>query len=308
MSITRRELLAGATALGLGATPLASASTRHAGPKPKKLRLVHLTDLHIQPEMGATDGVNLAIQRILALSPRPDFIICGGDHVMDALCVDSARAELQFDLFNEAMKPLDMPVVSVVGNHDVFGWGNKCCLAGDPLYGKAMFEEKVLRTSSYRSFDRGGYHFVLLDSIQAGKKRSWRSVIDDDQLNWLANDLASVGNRPTIVTTHVPILTAYTQYTSGTMARPNDWIITANGREVQQLLSKHNVKAVLQGHTHVLESVHYMHTRYITSGSVCGNWWRGPHLGVHQEGFLVCDLDGEDFKPQYIPYGWKARV
>jgi hypothetical protein len=51
-----------------------------------------------------------------------------------------------------------------------------------------------------------------------------------------------------------------------------------------------------------------MHTRYITAGSICGDWWRGPRLGVHPEGFLVCDLDDEDMTTKYVPYGWRARV
>jgi 3',5'-cyclic AMP phosphodiesterase CpdA len=267
-----------------------------------------MTDLHIQPELGAADGVALAVQKIRTLSPRPDFVICGGDHVMDALCVNRARADLQFNLFTEAMKPLEMPVVSVVGNHDVFGWGATLATSSDPMYGKSMVAERVLRTPTYRSFDRGGYHFVLLDSIQASRIGPWRSRIDDEQLNWLANDLASVGTTPTIVVTHVPILSAYTAYTLGTTRKPSNMMVVANGMEVQQILSKHNVKAVLQGHTHALESIHYMHTRYISSGSVAGNWWKGPHLGVHPEGFLVCDLDDEDLKTKYVPYGWKARV
>jgi Icc protein len=308
MAISRRELLAGATAIGIGASPLSSASSLLASGKRKRLRIVHITDLHIQPEAGAIDGVNLAVQKILALRPRPDLIICGGDHIMDGLMAGYGRAEMQFDLFREAMKPLEIPVVSVIGNHDIFGWGNKGQHADDPMYGKGMIAEKVLRDSFYRSFDLGGYHFVLLDSIQPGRVSSWRAVIDDDQLSWLQNDLASVGTTPTVVVTHVPILTAFTQYTGGTLCRPSSLMITANGREVQKILCKHNVKAVLQGHTHVLESIHYMHTRYITGGSICGNWWRGPQLGVHPEGFLVCDLNDEDFKPKYAPYGWKARA
>lgn len=308
MSISRRELLAGATALGLGASSLASAASKVLpGSLRKPLRVVHITDLHIQPEAGATEGVHKAVRRILALRPRPDLVICGGDHVMDALRVEYGRASMLFDLYTEAVKPLEIPMVSVIGNHDVFGWGVSGQHAEDPMYGKGMVTEKVLRASAYRSFDFGGYHFVLLDGIQPAGSRLWRALIDDDQLSWLQDDLESVGQTPTIVVSHVPILSVYTQYTEGTLVRPSNVMITANGREVQKILAKHNVKAVLQGHTHALESIHYMHTRYITAGSICGNWWRGPHLGVHPEGFLVCDLDDEDFKPKYVSYGWKAH-
>jgi len=306
MSLSRRELLAGATALGLGSASLTTHASSSISLRSKRLRFVHLTDLHIQPQLGATEGVNLALKRILELSPRPDLLICGGDHVMDALTVNRDRADLQFHLFTEAMKRLEMPVVSVIGNHDVFGWGN-ASTTGDAMYGKRMVEEQVLKAPSYRSFNRGGYHFVLLDSIQSSNTRTWHAMIDDAQLSWLQHDLELNGKAPTIVVTHVPILTAYTQYTAGSLRRPTDLMVTANGKEVQAVLAKHNVKAVLQGHTHAVESVEYLGTRYITSGSVCGNWWKGPHLGVHPEGFLVCDLHGEEFKSHYVPYGWTAR-
>src|ERR1041385_8793283 len=81
----------------------------------RKFRFVHFTDLHIQPELGAADGVALAVKNVLSLTPRPDFIITGGDHVMDANRVNSPRAKLQFDLLEEALKPLEMPVYHTIG-------------------------------------------------------------------------------------------------------------------------------------------------------------------------------------------------
>lgn len=307
MAISRRDLLASSAVLGLGL------GASFAGARPRRLhgkhvRFVHFTDMHIQPELGAAQGVAKAIQAVMALDPLPDFVICGGDQVMDASIVPYARAEMEYRLFAEATKPLSMPVHPIVGNHDVFGWGRPDIGRTDPSYGKAMFAEMVLNGPTYRSFDFGGYHFVLLDSIQHEPTTGWRGCIDDAQLTWLANDLQSVQGRPTIVATHVPIFTLFTQYYEGTTHRPNDRIILHNGREVHHLLTKHNVLAVLQGHTHVVEDCNYLNTRYITGGAVSGDWWRGPRLGVHPEGFMVYDLDGHHVHANYRAFGWTAHA
>jgi hypothetical protein len=47
-----------------------------------------------------------------------------------------------------------------------------------------------------------------------------------------------------------------------------------------------NPKMVLQGHTDIRESVIYNGCQFITSGAVCGRWWKGPREG-HPRGFGV---------------------
>ena len=168
-------------------------------------RFVHLTDLHIQPELGATEGVAKAVQKVLSLEPRPNFIITGGDHIMDGLDVTRERADLQFKLLKEALKPLEMPIYHTVGNHDIFGWARKD--GNSPKehgYGKQLFQEKVSAGRTYRSFDFGDWHFILLDSIQPVSPHGWNAEIDEDQLTWLQQDLSQTGKkRPKIGRAHV---------------------------------------------------------------------------------------------------------
>lgn len=247
----------------------------------------------------------MAVKKVLALNPRPAFVITGGDHVMDANKVGRDRADLQFRLVEEALKPLEMPVYHAVGNHDIFGWDK--AVEGDTLYGKKMFEEKVAKGPSYRSFDMGGWHFVVLDSIQQADTYNWRGVIDEGQLSWLESDLAMAGKTPTVVTIHMPVLSVFPQYVDGNKKAVPETLLLGNGMELQKLFAKHNVKAVLQGHTHVVEECDYLGTKYITGGAVCGDWWKGYRLGVHPEGFGVFDVDGDSITWAYQTYGWKAR-
>lgn len=303
--VSRRDLLAGGTALGISA--LARPVFADPAPPARGFRFVHFTDIHIQPELSAPEGVALAVKRLRELTPRPDFVLLGGDHVMDLLSVTRERADVQFRLLTEALKPLDIPVYSTIGNHDVYGWSKGSpATVSDPLYGIRMFEEKFSHRPAYFSFDHKGWHFVVLNSIQP-KGEGWTSRIDDDQLTWLANDLGKT-TRPTVVMTHVPILTIFVQYATGTLVPNTGSIIVENGREVQQILAKHPVKAVLQGHTHSIEECSYLGTRYITSGAVCGEWWKGPRLGVHPEGFMVFDVKGDALTNHYVPSGWTAKA
>jgi 3',5'-cyclic AMP phosphodiesterase CpdA len=280
-----------------------------AQPAAEKFRFVHFTDLHIQPELGAAEGVALAVKKLLSLRPRPDFVITGGDHVMDLLKVERDRAEVQFRLLAEALKPLEMPIYSAVGNHDVYGWSQKSdTLARTPEYGKALFAERVAKGKTYRSFDHRGWHFVILDSIEHVPPYDWRGGVDDAQLQWLKSDLERIGKqKPIVLISHVPLMTLFAQYTSAATAATPDTLIVRNGKEIRDLFSPYNVKAVLQGHTHVVEDCLYTGTHYITSGAVCGDWWKGARLGVHPEGFAVCDVDGDRLQWQYVTYGWKAR-
>lgn len=307
--LSRRDLLAGAASVGLASAvrPVFGGPVLGA-PAPKaKFRFVHITDLHIQPELGAADGVAMAVQKILSLKPRPDFVLIGGDHVMDLLKVTHERADLQFALLTESLKPVEMPVYSAVGNHDVYGWNAQSPVTeSDPEYGKKMFADKFAKAPLYRSFDHKGWHFVILDSIQP-KGRDYHLAVDDAQMQWLKSDMEKVANQPTIVMVHGPIVTAFMQYTAAATAPTPDGLIVANGTEVQNLLAKHNVKAVLQGHTHIVEEIDYLGTKYVTAGAISGDWWKGWRLGVHPEGFAVCDVDGDKFSWQYVTYGWKAR-
>jgi len=303
--MTRRDLFqAGVAAL---ATPLITPITDAIKPR-HGFRFVHFTDLHIQPELGATRGVSLAVKKVLELSPRPDFIVTGGDHVMDLLQATHSRADEQFADLKEAMKPLEMPLHGVIGNHDVFGWGNRNAQQSDVLYGKRMIEERFLGLPAYRSFDFGGWHFTLLDGVQPEGTIGWRGAIDDGQLAWLDADLAKAGNAPKIIVSHFPALTLFTQYTDGTTVAPTDTLLLANGKEIQRLCFKHKVHAVLQGHTRVVEDCNYLGTRYITGGAVCGDWWKGWRLGVHPEGFMVYDLDRNGLSASYVTYGWNAKL
>ena len=269
----------------------------------------------VQPELSANEGTTLALRKIRSL--KPDLCIQGGDHAFDLAAVPRDRSLMLLDLYTKTEQTLDgTPIHHVIGNHDVFGRDPASNVAPtDPLYGKKAFEQRF-NTRTYRSFDQKGYHFILLDSIQITPAREFDAMIDPAQLTWLAADLAAQPTgTPIIVVSHVPLVSAAPQYSPPTdkaakavayQAITNlHGFLLGNTPDVLALFEGHNVIAVLQGHTHINETVYWRNTPFITSGAVSGNWWRGSRWGT-PEGFTVVELAGGAPRWRYETYGWKS--
>jgi 3',5'-cyclic-AMP phosphodiesterase len=235
-----------------------------------------------------------------------DFAIQGGDHVFDALAAARQRSLSLFDLYDKTQQDLGLKVYHTLGNHDCVGvYPASGLQPADPLYGKRYFEEHISKT--YYSFDHKGVHFIVLDSIGITADRAYEGRIDAAQLAWLAADLkVQPSAKPIIVTSHIPLVSAIDNYTPVPATPPAHHGMTViNSSEVTPLFAGHNVLAVLQGHTHINERVDWHGVPYITSGAVCGNWWRGIRLGT-PEGFTVVSLRNGQLSTRYETYGFQS--
>jgi len=314
MNLTRRKFLRTLAASGaalaayphvnlLGNSAIIPAQANRQ--PPGSCDFVFFTDTHIQPELDAAHGCAMAFQKIAAT--KPEFAICGGDLVFDALGVNHPRAEMLFNLYKQAESRLDVPLYHAIGNHDVFGILSKSGLVtGDPQYGKKMFEDRI-GTRTYSSFDRKGYHFIILDSIFPTEDHLWEGRVDSAQLQWLAADLKTVAaDTPIIVVIHVPLVTGFLGYSPKPTGRQKYNTYTVeNSPDVLAVFEGHNLIAALQGHLHVNEVVHYKNCDFMTSGAVCGNWWHGPRMGF-PEGFTVVSLRAGKISTRYETYGFQS--
>ena len=301
--------------LALSAAAAAYPALAAPAPSPGKLRLIFFTDTHTQPELSAVTGTAQAFARIKAL--KPDLCIQGGDHAFDIAATPRDRSLMLLDLYQHTEHALDgIPIHHVLGNHDVFGRDPASgILTTDPFYGKKAFEQRF-NGKTYRSFDRAGYHFILLDSIQITPNREFDAFIDPDQLTWLQADLAALPQgTPILIACHVPIVSAVQLYSP-----PDDKVAQAASFQAMthlhnltlgdpfpllELFRNHNILAVLQGHTHINEVVTWEGIPFLTSGAVSGNWWRGSRWGT-PEGFTVLELSGGKAHWHYETYGWQA--
>ena len=299
MKSNRRQFLSivGAAVVAAGARPCLLAA-----PAPADFTFIFFTDTHIQPELDATHGTAMAFKK--ARLVKADFAICGGDHVFDAAAVTKDRALSLYDIYGKTEQDLGLKVYHTIGNHDVVGMGSASMSAGDPAYGKKLWEQRMGKT--YYSFDHKGYHFVVLDSIEYQPDHSFIGHISGEQLQWLAADLAGQSAAtPIVVVVHVPLATSVFTYAGPATYKMASAVTVTNAAQVMALFAGHNVLGVLQGHTHINETVIWKGVPYITSGAVCGNWWRGSVLGV-PEGFTVVELASGEMTTRYETYGFKS--
>jgi len=264
----------------------------------------YLTDIHVQPELNATKGYKKPIDVVNELNP--EFVITGGDLIMDALGVPYERADMLYSLYNQTTRAFKMPVYNTIGNHEIFGlYVMSGVDTNHPKYYKKLYEDRVGKR--YYSFDYKGWHFMLLDSIGQTVDRKYVGWIDAEQMEWIASDLQSISpDVPIVLSTHIPFISVARQLSSGsTEANPNG-LVVINSKDVLGLFQDRNLKLVLQGHLHFLEEINVRGITFLTGGAVSGNWWEGPRQGM-EEGFVLVTVKGQNFHWEYVDFGWEVQ-
>ena len=323
MKPTRRDVIRAGVigTTGLLVADLLDAATAKRGasarglPSDRPYRIAHLTDMHVQPERRARQGYIAALESLQKLSPLPDLIVTGGDHVMDATEVGLARAKQQWEVYHRAIAATKIPVKSVLGNHDIFGWGVKDMPDSTAGYGRAMALDQLRLDKPYYSFDAGGWHFVMLDSMTR-REFGYTGNLGAEQTEWLKSDLAaaSAAKKHVIVFSHIPILSVCVFFDGGPKRiRETEWNVPDawmhhDAHAIVDLLDEHDVKLAVSGHIHLVDRCNYRNVTFICDGAVSGNWWKGPYAQF-PEGYGVIDLypDGR-FEHEYIKYGWQAQA
>jgi len=272
--------------------------------KPGQFRFIFMTDIHVQPERSATDGFIQAIDTINSL--RPDFVLTGGDLIMDALGQRFSRADSLYQIYLRCQKKIQAPVYNTFGNHEMFALYRKAGAdTSNPLAGRALYEKYL--GNSYYSFQHRGWKFLVLNSVQATPARAYEGGIDAEQMDWIREELRQTDTlTPICISVHIPMMTVFAQVTEGATSPNSPGVVITNAREVLSLFEGYNLKLVLQGHLHYLEDISVQGVRFITGGSVASGWWKKVNMGVPY-GFLVLEVDGESVNWHYQTYGWTAR-
>lgn len=262
-----------------------------------------LTDIHVQPERQAEAGFMWAINEVN--KQNPDFVITGGDLVMDVLNQSYERADSLFNIYIKLSEKFKMPVYNTVGNHEVYAWyRQEPGIEQHPEYGKLMFEKRL--GDRFYSFDHKGWHFIVLDAISRADGGGYQGKIEEEQILWLAKDLQEVDKEtPIAISVHIPFITSASQLMRGSMAPNTPGQVISNGQEVLALFSEYNLRLVLQGHLHFLEDIYVQNqVHFITGGAVSGKWWANETDSKPEEGFVMVHVNGEDLDWEYVDYGW----
>jgi 3',5'-cyclic-AMP phosphodiesterase len=272
--------------------------------KQDEFKFVFMTDVHLTQQRNAVQGFTQAINTINGI--HPDFVITGGDLIMDALQQNYSAADSLYNLYTETARNLNMPLYNTMGNHEIYGiMRGKGCDSLNPEYGEKMFEKKLGK--SYYTFDHKGCRFMVLNSIEDTKKHSYTGKIDDAQVAWIKEKLKETDKlTPLVVITHIPFITANTQKYVGTTVPNDSSAVIYNGKEVLDLFKGYNLKLVLQGHLHTVEDIFIDGIHFVTGGAVSAAWWTGPNRDF-EEGFMLITAKNGDFSWKYVDYGWSAK-
>jgi len=264
------------------------------------LRIAHLTDVHVCPGNPSGPGLATCLRHVHALPEVPDLILNGGDAIGDAFKASAADTRGQWDLWNRVLRDeCRLPIEHCLGNHDIWG--------GDPARGKQWALDSLGLSRRYRSFDRAGWHFVVLDSVSL-QGDDYIARLDEEQFEWLQQDLRSTDRQtPVLVLSHIPILSACALF-DGDNEKTGQWLLPTawmhvDARRLKDLFGKHpNVKLCLSGHIHLRDRVDYAGVTYICDGAVSGKWWQGAYQEC-EPGYGLIDLQADGtFRYQYTTY------
>ena len=249
--------------------------------KKKRFRAAFISDIHIKTLDVAEAGMRKALQTINQSDKKPDFIINGGDSIMDALAVSKEKTKAQWDLFFDILQAENkLPVKHCMGNHDIWGWQLKEDVKSDPLYGKNWWLQLTGNTKSYYSFTHQNWHFIVLDSTQENNG-GYIALLDAEQFNWLGAELESNKDKHICVVSHIPIVSFCSAMFFKDMLPNGDWklsraLLHTDARMIKDLFKKYpNIRCCLSGHIHLQDEVTYLGIQYFCNGAVSGNWWKG---------------------------------
>ena len=255
--------------------------------KPKKsFRFAFMTDIHIKPTEAAEQGMRKAFRHVNALAGI-DFIINGGDAIMDALNASKEKVQGQWAVWNRILHEENkLPMRHIIGNHDAWGWQMKDeAVRKDPLFDKAWVMLQHKMTSPFYSFDYNNWKFIVLDSAHENNG-GYIARVDEPQYAWLENELRSTpATKHICIASHIPVVSFCSALFADKNQDNGDWRISrallhVDARRLIELFRQFkNIRCCLSGHIHLQDKVEYSGIDYYCNGAVSGNWWGGDFKG-----------------------------
>jgi len=263
------------------------------------MRIVHLTDIHLDLTEVSQTGFKRCLEVIKSLNPKPELILFGGDLVRDALVDDPETVEKQWQLFSSIVQEYcSIPFVHCLGNHDICGFEK-------PEIAKQPALKQMGLGKPYYTFSQKGWRFIVLDSVLQKENGEWYEAgLDEAQHRWLKTQLVNFANEPTIILSHIPVLSA-AAFLDGDNVKTDSWQVPGawmhlDAKDLISLFSTHQqVKLCLSGHLHLHDVVQYNGITFACNGAVSGNWWKGSYQQT-PPGFGLVDLEADGrFRLEY---------
>jgi 3',5'-cyclic AMP phosphodiesterase CpdA len=307
-SFLRSLALAGA-AVGLPSISL-RASDEKISITQRSLRVAHITDIHVQPGLVPEFGMAQALHEVNGAADKADFVITGGDAIMDSCSQPADRVKAMWKTFHGIMKSDNsLAVYHTIGNHDLHNISRSAAAFPDA---KKWACDEFQLTKPYHSFDKGKWRFIILDSVHRKIIPGYVGKLDEEQLDWLKKTLADTPEGMWVcVVSHIPILAVCTVFDGAKMSMDQWHIGGGNMHEDAKVLKdlfyqSKKVKACLSGHIHLIDELEYNGTKYYCNGAVSGAWWGGNNQEFPPAFAMMNFYDDGNTSRELHYYKWKS--
>jgi len=253
--------------------------------KSEKSQTKHAFILWADPQvldMDEFDQLQVVVEDVnktIASFPEelPVHAISAGDNVFDRLNF--------FDKYKQVISQIKVPFYQVIGNHDM-DYNNRSNELSSKSFSAAF-------GPTHFSFNVGEIHYIVLkDVFYYGFSYRYIGYIDENQLQWLEQDLKSVQPGSTVIATlHIPTIYGESQKPGSFAAEMSNSVL--NRDVLYKILSPFNAH-ILAGHSHtqwytqakpnIAEHVH---------AAACGAWWQGEVCtDGSPKGYTVYEVNG----------------
>ena len=200
------------------------------------IKFIHITDLHLShPDLddpnlhSDTEGAfREIIKAILLMEEKPKFVVLSGD-------LTNTGEKKSYQLLKELLKPLLMPVILAIGNHDkresfheIFNGVE----SSDPYFDDDIYS---------------GLHVITLDSSIPGRIAG---EICDEQFNYLKKALKKHEVTPKLLVIHHPPKIDPDGLPWGSLSMESTL-------KLDNVLRGQNVVGILTGHIHINRVSHW---------------------------------------------------
>ena len=196
--------------------------------------LAQISDLHIKNRgalayrrVDTAAALTRCIDRLNALTPRPDAVLMTGD------LVDQGTVE-QYRHLKSLLATLDIPYYLLVGNHDDRAAIREVFPERPELFAGGDFVQYTV--------DVGPLRVIALDSLQPGASPG---QLCEARLVWLATQLDAARDRPVVVALHHPPFVCGIGHMDALRLDP-----AASARLAALVAQYPNVERVICGHVH----------------------------------------------------------
>ena len=253
------------------------------------IKFIHITDLHLShadlddPNLHSdTEGAFREIIKVISLmEEKPKFVVLSGD-------LTNTGDKKSYQLLKELLKPISVPVIFAIGNHD----------KRESFY--EIFKGKGSTYPYFHDDIYSGLHVVTLDSSIPGRIAG---EICDEQFDYLKKTLKKHEAAPKLLVLHHPPKMDPDGLPWGSLSMESTL-------KLDNVLRGKNIVGILTGHIHINRVSYWNGVPVCVSNGLHSSVdiLETKHLRILEgSSFSICVLRDSGLSVSYVPVNPKQK-